>query len=173
MDHDLGKPLEKGENTAPPARFERARFGLEGRLSQLFRPGNIGVEATRSTDCGKYVSGENRALKQGANVARGSVAERVDARPFAVPPGLTLPGSVIRAEIGGHAERDAEIERLLRAATWADDEPRRVGALNHLELGPAPCPACDGDCVCWARERGRLVVSGVCARCGGRGVARV
>lgn len=68
------------------------------------------------------------------------------------------------------AARDAELERKLREATWADDEPRRVGLLQHLELGPAPCPACHGDCVCWARERGCLVVAGVCARCRGKGV---
>lgn len=53
---------------------------------------------------------------------------------------------------------------------WKRDDERRVGALRHLELGPSPCPACDGDGVYEARIRGRLVPIGLCARC--RGVGR-
>lgn len=40
---------------------------------------------------------------------------------------------------------------------------------ERLDLWPAPCSMCDGDCVYEARVRGRLVPIGVCASCRGTG----
>ncbi len=59
-------------------------------------------------------------------------------------------------------EREQATLDKLRRDTW-----RRVGALRHIELGPAPCPACDGDGVYEARVRGRLDPIGLCPRCRG------